>query len=389
MKFKKALLICIITTTATGCGSYVTYQDTVTTETNIQSSEAQGNTAEEWESTLDALAEFVAGEIREAFDPDKVSGTSRDKTNSTEEEPATTGKIETSEIFPQTDNAETQYNYNKVETGFTICSPYDEGFTNSVIPEYYGEPYVTINGNTPYFKEYTTEVFEYYSELDYLGRCGYTYANVSIELMPTEERGEIGSIKPTGWQTVKYDFVDGKYLYNRCHLLGYQLTGENANEKNLITGTRSMNVEGMLPFENIIADYVRNTGNKVLYRVTPVFEGENLLAAGVLMEAYSISEQPGRMNGSDICFCVFAYNAEPGVTIDYANGNNWLTQEGSSGKDEVEVETNYIVNTNTLKFHIPECPSVPRISSSNRAEFYGTKQSLEAAGFTACKNCIE
>ena len=189
------------------------------------------------------------------------------------------------------------------------------------IPEYTNQPYVEINNNTPFFNEddLTTESFEKYSELDSLGRCGVAYANVSIETMPTEKRGSIGQVKPSGWQTKKYDFVDGKYLYNRCHLLGYQLTGENANEKNLITGTRYMNTEGMLPFENMVADYVKETKNHVLYRVTPIFEGDDLVAKGVLMEAMSVEDQ-----GLDIEFNVFVYNVQPNVTIDYATGKSQL-----------------------------------------------------------------
>lgn len=185
------------------------------------------------------------------------------------------------------------------------------------IPAFSGSPYLVMNENCPYFtqEEYTVLSFERYSELDAQGRCGTAYACVGTDLMPTEERGEIGQIKPSGWQTLKFDQVDGKYLYNRCHLIGYQLSGENANEKNLITGTRYLNVEGMLPFENQVADYVRESGNHVLYRVTPVFEGDNLLAAGVLMEAYSVED-----GGEGICFCVFCYNTQPGITIDYTTG---------------------------------------------------------------------
>ena len=189
------------------------------------------------------------------------------------------------------------------------------------IPEYDGKPYVIINDNEPYFDQgdFTTKSFEEYSPLDSLGRCGVAYANIGEDIMPTKERGSIGMIKPSGWQTKKYDFVDGKYLYNRCHLIGYQLSGENANEKNLITGTRYMNTEGMLPFENEVADYVKDTGNHVLYRVTPVFEGDNLVADGVLMEAMSVEDR-----GLDIEFNVFVYNVQPHVKIDYQTGKSSL-----------------------------------------------------------------
>lgn len=191
----------------------------------------------------------------------------------------------------------------------------------SKIPSYSGEPYVIIDDNIPDFTEedYIKDSFETYSELDSLGRCGVAFANISKELMPTEERGSIGMIKPSGWQTVKYDIVDGKYLYNRCHLIGYQLTGENANPKNLITCTRYMNTVGMLEFENKVATYIKETGNHVLYRVTPIFDSDNLLALGVEMEAYSVEDQ-----GEGIKFHVFVYNVQNGIEINYQNGESKL-----------------------------------------------------------------
>jgi len=197
-----------------------------------------------------------------------------------------------------------------------------ESATLENIPPYAGEPYVVIDDNQPNFMldDFTTLEFEEYSELDMLGRCGVAYANICIELMPTEERGEIGMIKPAGWHTVKYDCVDGKYLYNRCHLIGFQLAGENANKLNLITGTRYFNVDGMLPFENMVAEYVEDTGNHVLYRVTPIYEGDDLVARGVQMEAISVEDE-----GEGVCFNVFVYNVQPGVEIDYATGESWLT----------------------------------------------------------------
>ena len=200
---------------------------------------------------------------------------------------------------------------------------YTTSFDLSTIPEFTDEPYVVLNNNEPEFNEedFTKETFEIYSELDVLGRCGPAFANIGIETMPTEERGEIGQIKPSGWQTIKYDIIDGKYLYNRCHLIGYQLTGENDNEKNLITGTRYMNVEGMLPFENMVADYIETTENHVLYRVTPIFEGENLVASGVQMEAKSVED-----NGEGICFNVYVYNSQPGIEIDYTTGASKLLE---------------------------------------------------------------
>lgn len=186
-------------------------------------------------------------------------------------------------------------------------------------PEYAGQAYVAINGNQPFFtqEDYTASSFEAYSPLDGLGRCGPAEACVGQDLMPTEPRGSIGAVEPTGWQVSKYDFVDGKYLYNRCHLIGYQLTAENANKQNLITGTRYLNVTGMLPFENMVADYIHETGNHVLYRVTPIFDGTDLVARGVLMEGWSVED-----SGEGICFNVYCYNVQPGVTIDYATGAN-------------------------------------------------------------------
>lgn len=189
------------------------------------------------------------------------------------------------------------------------------------IPAYDGKAYVAINNNEPFFtdSDMTTTAFENYSDLDSLGRCGVAYANICKDIMPTEERGKIGMIKPSGWHTVKYDVIKDRYLYNRCHLIGYQLAGENANPKNLITGTRYLNVEGMLPFENLVADYVNNTGNHVLYRVTPMFSDSNLVANGVLIEAKSVED-----NGGGILFNVYCYNVQPGVGINYENGDSWL-----------------------------------------------------------------
>lgn len=262
-------------------------------------------------------------------------------------------------------------------------NPEQSSFDLSQVPAYSGEPYVVVNNNIPFFKDsdLTTEAFEKYSDLDSLGRCGAAYANVCQEIMPTEKRGAIGMVKPTGWQTVKYDWVDGKYLYNRCHLIGYQLSGENANEKNLITGTRYLNVDGMLPFENLVADYVHETDHHVLYRVTPVFENSNLVASGVLMEAQSVEDD-------DVLFCVYCYNVQPKVTIDYATGESHASedtniQETSQATDE----QTYIVNENTKKFHLPSCSSVKDMNSGNKREFTGDRQELLDEGYSACKTC--
>ena len=198
--------------------------------------------------------------------------------------------------------------------------------TLEAVPAYDGEPFVTIADGVPSFTEEdlaeAKKDYETYSELDDLGRCGPAEASVGLELMPTEKRGSISSVKPTGWVQNKYDWVDGKSLYNRCHLIGYQLSGENANWLNLITGTRYLNVDGMLPFENMVADYVKETGNHVLYRVTPIFDGEDLVARGVQMEAYSVEDQ-----GDGVSFNVYCYNVQPGVEIDYQTGENWAAEE--------------------------------------------------------------
>ena len=220
------------------------------------------------------------------------------------------------------------------------------------IPAYSGEPYVEIDGNVPDFPEedQVAESFESYAPLDFLGRCGTAYACISTDLMPTEERGSIGQVKPSGWQTVKYDFVDGKYLYNRCHLIGYQLTAENANEENLITGTRYLNVEGMLPFENMVADYIKETENHVLYRVTPIFEGDNLVASGVQMEALSVEDA-----GEGICYNVYCYNVQPGVEIDYATGESREADDAQTDSQEQTQE--YVLNIASKKIHLPDCSS--------------------------------
>lgn len=250
------------------------------------------------------------------------------------------------------------------------------------IPEYNGEAYTEINDNVPDFPDddFTSTSFETYSDLDSLGRCGDAYANIGQDLMPTEKRGSIGQVKPSGWHTVKYDNVDGKYLYNRCHLIGYQLAAENANEKNLITGTRYLNTEGMLPFENMVADYIKETGNHVLYRVTPIFDGNNLVASGVQMEAESVEDK-----GEGILYNVFCYNVQPGISIDYATGDSSEsgTQESNSANSKVE----YILNTNSKKFHKPSCSSASSIKSENKEIYTGSRDDLIAQGYDPCKKC--
>lgn len=305
-------------------------------------------------------------------------------------------------------------------SGCALPMPSSSMVSMDDLPAYSDSAYVEIDGNQPFFTDadkQETGSFEEYSDLDYLGRCGTAYANVGQDLMPAdgEKRGSIGQVKPTGWHTVKYDCVDGKYLYNRCHLIGWQLTAENANKQNLITGTRYLNIEGMLPFENMVADYVKETGNHVLYRVTPVFEGSNLVASGVQMEAWSVEDR-----GEGIEFNVFCYNVQPGITIDYAtgesheDGTNTTASSASNNTSSSSTQTTtapaavaetnqataqqdassptssgstFILNTNSKKFHTPSCSSIKRMKDSNKKEFSGSRDEVIAQGYEPCKKC--
>ena len=336
------------------------------------------------------------------------------QTESAENDPGNEAEIQTAAETEIQAAAQVQSDDSKQKVVHTGTA---SAFNTADVPAYSGKPYTAVNNNEPYFTSdnLTTEAFENYSELDALGRCGVAYANVCLETMPTEKRGSISEVKPTGWHSVKYDNVDGKSLYNRCHLIGYQLTAENANQQNLITGTRYLNVDGMLPFENMVADYVKETDNHVLYRVTPVFTGDNLVADGVLMEGYSVEDE-----GDGICFCAYAYNVQPGITIDYATGDSWLSSENGnsdsssggnsavsqsaadkSGTQQAAVQTEsvketsapvstgteYILNTNTKKFHYPSCSSVKQMKASNKKEYTGSRDDLIAQGYDPCKKC--
>lgn len=285
------------------------------------------------------------------------------------------------------------------------------------VPAYSGEPYVEVNDNQPEFteEELTTVSYEEYSELDELGRCQSAEACIGQDLMPTETRESISSVKPTGWKNKSYDTVDGGYVYNRCHLIGFQLTGENANEENLITGTRYMNVEGMLPFEDEVAAYIKETDNHVMYRVTPVFEGDDLVASGVQMQAESVED-----DGVGISFNVYVYNVQPYVVIDYKTGENWegdeiaepegkwadgteadpsdsksdskinaKTDSATTSKAEAKdtKEQTYILNKNTKKFHKPECSGAKKIKAKNKGEYTGSRQTLIDEGYEPCGNC--
>ena len=264
--------------------------------------------------------------------------------------------------------------------------------------------FVVVNDGVPFFDEFDksrTDAFEEYSDLDALGRCGVAYANICPELMPTEKRGEIGSVKPSGWHTIRYNgIVNGNYLYNRCHLIGYQLAGENANKKNLITGTRYLNIDGMLDFENMIADYVHDTGNHVLYRVTPVFDGDDLVARGVLMEAWSVED-----SGEGVCFNAFAYNNQPGIVIDYATGDSRLLNAGedaatvyvtyaangssdnSDGDYEVLDTQVFVLNSKSGKFHLDGCEYADSMNENNRVDMEDSVDNMLAAGYSPCGKC--
>ena len=247
------------------------------------------------------------------------------------------------------------------------------------LPEYTGEPYVVLHDNQPDFtpEDITEASFEEYSDLDELGRCQTAYANVGQDLMPTEKRGSISQVKPSGWQSVQYDNVDGKHLYNRCHLIGFQLTGENANKRNLITGTRYMNVEGMLPFEDMVADYVKETGNHVLYRVTPVFFGDDLVARGVEMEAYSVEDE-----GEGVCFHVFVYNVQPGIVIDYSTGESHLQEDGGKSEEEqIEIRG----NSKSKIYHCPGQAAYEDMAKSDHLVIFHSEREAEEAGYRKAK----
>ncbi|WP_241158236.1 DNA/RNA non-specific endonuclease [Adlercreutzia sp. ZJ138] len=305
--------------------------------------------------------------------------------------------------------------FNSVEVSAAEAGPLlsVEGFDMATVPQYEGELTVELNGGAPYFDDTDApEGLEAFSPLDELGRCDTAVAVVGKETMPTEERGSIQEVRPSGWHSEQYDWVDGESLYNRSHLIAYQLTGQNANELNLITGTRSMNSQGMLPYEESIADYVRTTGNHVLYRVTPVFEGDNLVASGVLMEARSVED-----DGWGLEFCVWCYNVEPGVAIDYKTGDSWpdntsnFAAVSANGEDENNEnaaahgstqgalqtgapeavadisQCSYVLNTSTNRFHLPNCSSVVDIKESNRKAFSGTREEVVALGYEPCGTC--
>lgn len=283
-------------------------------------------------------------------------------------------------------------------------------------PLFCGNAITEVNGNIPLFtkEELALKPRVSYSSLDALGRCGPAMGLLGPETIPQEKRGMIGDVRPSGWHTVRYDDrIEDRYLYNRCHLIGYQLAGDNADPQNLITGTRFLNMSGMLPYENMVFSYITNTGNHVLYRVRPIFVGENLLASGVLIEAYSIEDQ-----GKELSFCVYAHNVQPGILIDYETGESsaeeqWINsevpkidnnneteflmleeaealgeiQQRSVVDPETNAEITYILNTNTKRFHDPECPSVQETKEKNKQNFYGSREEVIAEGYIPCGRC--
>ena len=347
-----------------------------------------------------------------------LSGTEAEVNNSAE---ADSDRPSVSVLYETEENTTKKYNF-KSTTGQNTTSKKKEttqkkpssgagikDVSSDNIPAYNGKPYVVVNNNNPNFTSAEKKLkksFEQYSKLDSRRRCGVAFALIGKDIMPTGKRGEIGQIKPSGWQTSKYDFVDGRYLYNRCHLIGWQLTGENANERNLITGTRYMNVDGMLPFENMVDDYIEETNNHVLYRVTPIFKGNELVARGVQIEAYSVED-----NGDGICFNVYCFNVQPGVKIDYSTGSSALsgekittskpattkktttTQKPATTKKPTTTSSivspvfSYIVNTHSKKFHYPYCSSADDISAQNRLETSDSRQTLIDKGYSPCGRC--
>ena len=344
-------------------------------------------------------------------------------TEKTTEQVTTEGKSDRSREASDTDSA--SYDLSNNSSNTSSSNSHNNGAFSTVnIPSYSGKAFIEINDNNPDFSEdekKSTEAFENYSELDSLGRCGVAFAYICKEIMPTEERGEIGNVKPSGWHTVKYpEIIEDRYLYNRSHLIAYSLAGENANVKNLITGTRYLNQETMQIFELKVLDYVRSTDNHVLYRVTPVFEGDNLLAEGVQMEAWSVEDE-----GQGICFNVFCYNVQPGIEIDYKTGESKVADESATSKNmdteaieettkkvddttesitentseaadnnndnetDFEKQTRtYILNTNSMKIHLPDCRSVGDMAEHNKLEYEGSISELKKKGYTPCGRCL-
>ena len=340
----------------------------------------------------------IGGGSKPAKDSEKQTEASKDSeaesvTESKTEAEKTTEKDSESTSKPETESEK----ITETDTEPQKDSETESDFYSELgIPSYSGTPYVHLNGGIPNFsdKEITTESYEYYSPMDPLGRCGIAHACIGTDLMPTDDRESISSVKPSGWgsNNHKYDtsLVNGGYIYNRSHLIGFQLTGENANARNLITGTRYFNVEGMLPFENMVADYLKEEpDHHVMYRVTPIYDGNNLVVHGVQMEAYSVEDE-----GEGICFNVFIYNVQPGIVIDYATGENWLAGDAPAIESESVTESmtdsdtvTYVLNTSSKKFHLPSCSSALSMKEENKKNYTGTRDALIEDGYVACGIC--
>lgn len=354
MKFKDVIFSCILVLALSSCDSAVSSSQLVD-EVTISS-----------ESIFENNEAYVVTTVE-----------SQDNTDFDDVE-----SIETTVTIEVTENENATYDFWLDDNDIPYIEPY-----SSV-------PYICVNDNIPFFYLPCTDMesFEYYGDMDELGRCTCVYACIGRELMPTEDRGPIGMVKPSGWQLSKYDFVDGKYLFNRCHLIGFQLTGENANENNLITGTRYLNIQGMLPFENNVAEYIKETDNHVMYRVTPKFDDDNLLCDGVLIEAMSVED-----SGASLQFNVFCYNVQPNVGINYTDDSNWLIDDiaavsveeitETTSTDQSQVADTYILNTRSKKIHYSWCSSVDDMAEHNKQEYDGNIDEIIAQGYEPCKRC--
>lgn len=397
MNRKKFILIFIIaalTVALSGCSFSDVSSDKRDIPTEYESSDQADN---------QPVTDTAEDTSTEAVTETEIS-TAEEKTQTNTEESTVEGTAEKTTVEKNTTSEE------KTDDKISKASDTDsEGLDYDNIPEYDGKAFIDLNNNIPFFSDSekkNTEDFEKYSELDSFGRCGVAFANICKEIMPTEERGEIGDIKPTGWHTIKYpEVIADNYLYNRSHLIAFSFAGENDNEKNLITGTRYLNQDTMQIFELKVLDYVRSTENHVLYRVTPVFEGENLLANGVQMEAWSVED-----DGKGICFNVFCYNVQPGIEIDYATGDSNVapsteaetTSESETSETTTEKQIDdsesvcdfekkqmkFILNKRSMKIHLPACKSVGDMAEHNKLEYEGTLLELKNQGYEPCGRCL-
>ena len=318
------------------------------------------------------------------------SGCTKKKTGETETGFVSSQETEISSVFPETQELSVTESESAIQTEAAFIPEnnfsWEDVFSLDYVPPYAEEPAVIINGNVPFFTEEdmkTNKAFASYSELDSLGRCGTAFGCVGKELQPVEDREPNDHIHPSGMRNNTYDFVDKLFLYNRCHLIAFSIAGSNGDARNLIAGTRYMNTKGMLPYENKVLLYIEKTGNHVLYRVTPVFEGENLVASGVLMEAFSLED-----SGEGICYCIYAYNVQPGVRIDYLTGENEADGSVTAESEVSEEDCLYVLNTRTQKIHLPDCESVREISPLNKKPTNESLEELKKKGYEPCGKCL-